>query len=300
MPIHYPHLNIQTANKINIPDEKRILDARQNVWIGYGVANDILSELDDLVLWPRNSRMPSKLIVGDTNNGKSMLLKHFEANHPCFYDKPEEELDLHIPVITIQAPPQPSERLLYSTILQQVWAPHNARESSSNLLKMVTDSLRNLHVRVLVIDEIHHLLSGSHNKQLQFLNVIKYLSNELKLSIVAAGTKDAVRAINVDPQLANRFTALQIPKWKLNKEFLRLLVTFEQVLPLKKASNLASETLAPAIFDMSEGIIGEVAMLLSESAVKAIRNNDEKITPKTLNAINWIPPSQRKRKAMDF
>jgi superfamily II DNA or RNA helicase len=36
---------------------------------------------------------------------------------------------------------------------------------------------------MLIVDEIHHLLAGSATRQRQFLNVLKYLGNELKIPI---------------------------------------------------------------------------------------------------------------------
>ncbi len=54
--------------------------------------------------------------------------------------------------------------------------------------------LRAVQLRVLVIDEIHHILTGHIAKQRQFLNVLKHLGNELKIPLVGVGTIDAVRA----------------------------------------------------------------------------------------------------------
>ena len=45
--------------------------------------------------------------------------------------------------------------------------------------------------RMLIVDEVHHLLVGSHREQRASLNLLKYLANELKMSIVAVGTSDA-------------------------------------------------------------------------------------------------------------
>ena len=65
--------------------------------------------------------------------------------------------------------------------------------------------MRALSVRMLVLDEIHNILVGSTLKQKQFLNTLKFLSNELQIPIVAAGTKDALQVTRTDDQIANRF-----------------------------------------------------------------------------------------------
>ena len=44
---------------------------------------------------------------------------------------------------------------------------------------------------MLIVDEVHHLLAGSHREQRASLNLLKYLANELKICIVAVGTSDA-------------------------------------------------------------------------------------------------------------
>ena len=103
---------------------------------------------------------------------------------------------------------------------------------------------------MLVIDEIHHLMAGHLKKQRQFLNVLKYLSNELQMSLVGVGIKDALRAIQTDPQLANRFESVGLPRWSLDREFRMLLMSFAQVLPLRHPSNLAGRELATALFSM--------------------------------------------------
>ena len=52
------------------------------------------------------------------------------------------------------------------------------------------------------------------------------------IPIVVVGTDAAKRTLQTDSQLANRFEAIVLPKWNLDKEFLSLLASFERVLPL--------------------------------------------------------------------
>ncbi|KEO55264.1 hypothetical protein TP2_15845 [Thioclava pacifica DSM 10166] len=44
--------------------------------------------------------------------------------------------------------------------------------------------LRDLGLRMIMIDEVHNLLAGTHREQRRFLNVLRYLSNELEASLV--------------------------------------------------------------------------------------------------------------------
>lgn len=56
---------------------------------------------------------------------------------------------------------------------------------------------------------------------------MKYMGNELQIPIVGVGIKDAYRAIQTDSQLANRFEPAVLPRWEMDKNFLRLLMSFE-------------------------------------------------------------------------
>jgi ATP-dependent Clp protease ATP-binding subunit ClpA len=56
--------------------------------------------------------------------------------------------------------------------------------------------------RMLFIDEIHNLLSCSARDQRAALNAIKYLANKLRVSIVAAGTYEALHVMRSDSQIA--------------------------------------------------------------------------------------------------
>jgi ATP-dependent Clp protease ATP-binding subunit ClpA len=67
--------------------------------------------------------------------------------------------------------------------------------------------------RILLIDEIHNLLSCSARDQRAALNAIKYLANKLRVSIVAAGTYGALHVMPADSQIASRFEQDELPVW---------------------------------------------------------------------------------------
>jgi hypothetical protein len=43
-------------------------------------------------------------------------------------------------------------------------------------------------VKMLVIDELHNLLSGSRSQQRRLLNLLRWLGNELRIPLVGVGT----------------------------------------------------------------------------------------------------------------
>jgi hypothetical protein len=272
-------------------DSERINYLKQPIWINYTAAKQAIDRMEELLVHPEVNRMPNLMLIGDTNNGKTELLRHFESKHPASDNEAGEAID--VPVLFISMPPTPDEARLYTSILDRLFAPFNYNDRVDAKAALAMKVLHTAGVKLLLLDDFHNMLAGSVPKQRAFLNVIRTISNELRRPIVAAGIEDAIRAIQTDPQLSNRFEPAVLPRWNLDNEFFRLLLTFERKLPLKKASNLPE--LAPTLIARSEGYLGELSKLLRRAAAKAITEGWESISAKALDSISWVPPSERRR-----
>jgi type II secretory pathway predicted ATPase ExeA len=222
------HLGESARAAIELSVEERIEHLRRPRWIGYSQAKKVLSQLEDLLSHPKTHRMASLLMVGDTNAGKTMLANRFVQLHPAC-DNPAGDAAV-VPVLLVQAPPGPDENRFYEGIFEALFSPYKPRERVAKRQFQVLKLLKRIGLRMLIIDEIHNILSGAVSKQRQFLNVLRYLSNDLQIPLVGLGTKEALRAIQADPQLANRFTPITLPAWRMGREFLMLLASFEKTL----------------------------------------------------------------------
>jgi hypothetical protein len=158
--------------------------------------------------------------------------------------------------------------------------------------------MRSTGVSLCIIDELHNLLSGPQLQQRRMLNLLRWLGNELQIPLVGAGTAEALRAIQSDDQLANRFEPVGLPPWKDGSEFRQLLSTLEAVLPLRNPSHLARSALAGKILSAAEGILGEVVTIVTRAAVRAVASGTEAITVKMIDECGFTAPSQRRRVAV--
>src|SRR3546814_1244089 len=71
---------------------------------------------------------------------------------------------------------------------------------------------------MLVIDELHNVLAGNSVNRREFLNLLRFLGNELRIPLVGVGTRDAYLAIRSDDQLENRFEPMMLPVWEANDD----------------------------------------------------------------------------------
>src|SRR6201998_301857 len=155
--------------------------------------------------------------------------------------------------------------------------------TSTNLGPRLRRMARQLEVRMLVIDEIHAMLSGSFREQRIFLNCLRFLANDLHLRLVCVGTNEAKQAPMTDQQLADRFEARELPAWRDDTGFHQLLASFESTLPLRRAFTLREARMRKRILHLTEGVTVRVCRLLEEAAVQAIASGGERIELETLS-----------------
>lgn len=280
------NLSARALELLESSDDERLAHIDKPVFIPYQHASEILAEMEDLLVHPKTNRMPNMLIVGRSDNGKTEILQEFLKRHPA---EDRREFDtVYAPVVYIQAPPGPSEHIFLNQLLMMLGTPVRPNDSPDRKLLQVLDILPKIQTKILMVDELNALLAGSVTKQRFFLNMLKYLSNELKISIVAAGTAEAEHAVRSDPQLFSRFPMRALPRWQEGVDFRKLLYSFEYVLPLRNESTIYKGEVPAKLYGLSEGVIGEVAKILRSAAKHAIKTKEERITMDIISACPYV------------
>ncbi|MBW4095186.1 MAG: AAA family ATPase [Acidobacteria bacterium] len=285
------HLQLSAQAVAPLPAAERIQRIRADRWIGYPRALETLARLQTLYEWPVKQRMPNLLLLGPTNNGKSMIIEKFRRQHPPI-SRPDQE---QIPVLCMQMPSEPSVVRFYVALLAAMGAPLRPRQRPAELERLTLALLRRVGVRMLVIDELHNVLAGPDSSRREFLNLLRFLGNELRIPLVGVGTREAYLAIRSDDQLENRFEPIALPLWAVDDQACSLLASFASSFPLRRPSSIATEDMARYLLTRSEGTIGELALLLTQAAVAAVDSGEEAINQRTLNMAVYAGPSERRR-----
>ena len=285
------HLLPSVQAQARLPAQERIRHVRAERWIGYPRALVALERLETLFAWPSRQRMPNLLLLGPTNNGKSMLIEKFRRSHPPAVLPDREDL----PVLCVQMPSEPSISRFYMAVLAALGAPLIPRQRLPDLERLALTLLRAVGVRMLVIDELHNILAAHHGGRREFLNLLRFLGNELRIPLVGVGTREAYLAIRSDDQLENRFAPMVLPLWEADEETCSLLASFAAAFALRRPSHIATPDMARYLLTRSEGTIGELAQLLAAAAVAAIESGEEAIDRRTLALADYAGPSERRR-----
>jgi hypothetical protein len=274
------HLSMDGSDEARLPDAERILRIRADRWINYSRAESALVRMAELLEYPQRDRMPCLLLFGATGMGKTKILRKFLRDHPDVFDHSVGITTSQ--VVSMQMPPEPDEKSFYEEMLGSLQAPVRVSTTTHHLRRVTRDLLRFVGARMIVVDEVHSLLAGSYRQQRVLLNTLRFLATDLRVPLVCAGTADAKRAITTDQQLADRFEAVELPRWHNDESFHRLLASFQSILPLRQRSDLVSPMMRRLLLERTDGVTVRSVRLIEMMAVDAIRSGREKIDQESL------------------
>jgi type II secretory pathway predicted ATPase ExeA len=243
-----------------------------------------LVKLETLMSFPERARMSNLLIVGESGMGKTMIIEKFTRDHPANFD--ENTGRLYMPVVAMQMVSRPDESRFYRRILAAIGAPEPPRATLAVLESLALRHLSELRPEVLVIDEIHSLQAGTIREQARFLNMLRFLGNELRVSLVCVGTAQAHNALRTDDQLVRRFEASALPPWRDGEDVIGLISTLQRTLPLRRESQI-DEKMLTWILSVTGGITSGIFSMMSQLAIAAIESGEERIMPPVLIIALW-------------
>lgn len=282
-----PNLAPQFRKYLAMSNEERIYFIQKDKWIDYPLANKVLLKMQDIFNAPKSIRSRGMLLYGDSNNGKTAILKKFyrDFSKDEYIDEDGDLIHL-MPIVYVISESSSDESVMFSKILSSMNVPINHKEKVTKKKEEVIYNLGIMKTKLIIIDEIQNVLQGPYNKMTQLITSLKTLNNTTGIPIILAGTQDAMSAISIDNQTKSRFKPLELTNWNNDENFSRFITTIEAMLPLKKASNLYQNyELLTYLHELSNGCIGEVIDILKDASIYAIRTKSERITKKEIKEI---------------
>jgi hypothetical protein len=282
----------------NAPREERISAIYQDFWLDMPQPCEVLTRLEALLARPYMQRSLGLLVTAEPSMGKTAIAHRFQQLHPPELD-PQQEFN-KVPVLMIQLT-STNVASFYESILVGLRVTMPRHESLLKLKDRTEKYLHDLGVRLLLIDEFNNAANGSAKEHLACMAAVRGLTTLRKdgmhrgIMIAAFGTDEATRLLSWDPQLETRLLHnIKLKPLGFGREFVRLLKSLEEMWPLKNASNLHQSPLAETVHQMTGGLTGEVVELIRSATILAINNHTERITPKLVTELGWVPPKQRR------
>ena len=203
----YAHLQPSVRTLAEESAEVRVRRIRADRWITYDLAEAALTTMEDLLTFPKRTRMPNLLLCGPTNNGKTMIVERFRRCHTPVVARTAEAGAANVPVLKVQMPAGPDESRFFGAILDELGLPYALSERVCKRQDAAIRMMRQTNLGLLIIDDLQNILAGSRLQQRRLLNLLRWLGNELQIPLVAVGTAEALHAIQSDDQLGEPIRA---------------------------------------------------------------------------------------------
>lgn len=264
-------------------------------WIDYPMGRSILKRFEQIYDQPKSYRPQCCLLIGEPAAGKTTIARRFlRSVNPV--NKPSETAK-RMPAVYVQSPPKADAAALYSNILRNIDAPYESHWSIARKQDLVLRMLTNLGTRLLIVDELHAMLAGHLNDRSVYMNVLKFLSNELQIPLIGIGTKDVNRAIQTDQQFGNRFEPIVLEPFKADKDYVRFMIQVCKHAGFDDTKVLMNKTIVPRLHAMTGGSVGETWRLVSRLIYFAETEGNGKLTADMLDKVQWVMPTLRRRSA---
>lgn len=281
------HLDETVRPLLQLNDEQRIARIDRDLWIGYSRAREAQARLEQILRSERRMRPDNLLIVGPSNNGKSAIARLFHAQQTLPEDPAAERS--HIPVALIQAPNGPRIPQLLTAIITALGRDVTARRTTAQLRNETYKVMRDVGLRLLLIDDLHNIRGAGVSAMLVELREIGSVTG---VSLGCFATREIAYVLRQDEQLANRLEPFILPRWRIDEpDYLRLLATFERYLPFRRRSDLTEPDIAARLLAMADGLIGGIAGVLRWAAVEAVRTGQECIDTALLDRVRPLSPA---------
>jgi len=216
-----------------------------------------------------------------SGGGKSTLIREMGRKYP----PADMDTYMELPMLFAEIPASPSISSVAQALIDPLDGHYAPNATIGSLTETLVILIQQRHTKVLVIDEFQHLLErGSKIKAMEVADWFKGLMNRARVSLAIIGLPYISRLFAANTQLRRRTQeTYYLNDWRLTRkedviEFRSAIKSFaDSVEYTCDRSIFGKGHVVNMIYFASNGVIGHVATLLSETFLCVIEAGKKKI-----------------------
>jgi hypothetical protein len=195
------------------------------------------------------------------------------------------------PVLKVFTEPKARARGLLRDTLHALGVRTNVHDTFGELMDRLQTHVVGQQVRLLVLDEVHHVVEGHGNRTAyEAVEVIKMLLLQARVQIACVGLPVTETIVDRNPELPRhcRGRMRMVPFWQdlsARGDYVRFLKTLARELPFDTVPDLTNSDLALRIHLATGGYIGHIINLVHAASEIAIELGLEGISQKILGEV---------------
>jgi AAA+ superfamily predicted ATPase len=221
------------------------------------------------------------LITGPSGAGKTTLFKSYVKTYDkvVYGDKRTKKT-----LLWGEVPSPVKIPTFLEMMLEMLGDPFPTRGTIGNKNHRLVKLIKDCKVELIMLDEFQHFVSKEKYKvNYEVADCFKSLINRTQVPVVLFGLEEAEEVIETNPQLLRRFSyrstiapfSYDTPQGM--DEFRKLLGQIDKKLPFKDRSNLAEAEIADRLMYATNGVMNSVMKIIRDAALRAVKDNRERI-----------------------
>jgi hypothetical protein len=228
------------------------------------------------------------ILSGPAGTGKTTALTQLGKMTEAVHHRRHHRTAGDIPVIYITLPPAATPKMIAVEFARFLGLPANRRLNITGVTEAVCGVCLDARTSLICVDEIHNLNLAT-RAGAEASDALKYFSERIPATFAYAGI-DVERAGLLSgtrgEQIAGRFSMIRTGPFPRNGQWAALTAALEDSLRLHRHDPGTLADLSRYLHQRTGGMIGSLLRLVRSAAVQAILDGTERITRKTLDAID--------------
>jgi len=228
------------------------------------------------------------MVSGPARTGKTTALTQLGKTVEVIHRRRHPNSSGDIPVVYITVPPAATPKMIAMEFARFFDLPISTRGNITDIADAICGVSRDAHVTLVEVDELHNLNTRT-RAGAEASDTLKYLSERIPATFAYAGIsldRTGLLSGTRGEQIAGRFGMARTGPFGLDQQWTALVAALEASLRLHRHQPGSPPELDRYLHRRTHGMIGSLLWLIRSAAIDAVLDGTEKITKKSLAAVD--------------